>query len=137
MYIPVWTRVCFRRAPGSRFVPPVRREEREGGGGREGCLDAVRSRVQCGGPSSSGTTGMLPPEMEGDERLRNIEPRMVELIMNEVGWYATSVAVQVYGISCLCQIMDHGAPVQWEDIAGLQFAKATIKEIVVWPMLRP
>ena len=26
----------------------------------------------------------LPPELEGDERLRNIEPRMVELITNEV-----------------------------------------------------
>lgn len=33
--------------------------------------------------------------------------------------------------------MDHGAPVSWDDIAGLEFAKATIKEIVVWPMLRP
>ena len=33
--------------------------------------------------------------------------------------------------------MDHGAPVQWDDIAGLQFAKGAIKEIVVWPMLRP
>ena len=35
------------------------------------------------------------------------------------------------------QIMDHGAPVDWDDIAGLEFAKASIKEIVVWPMLRP
>ncbi|MBN3280720.1 FIGL1 protein, partial [Polyodon spathula] len=26
---------------------------------------------------------------------------------------------------------------KWDDIAGLEFAKATIKEIVVWPMLRP
>ncbi len=33
--------------------------------------------------------------------------------------------------------MDHGPPVAWDDIAGLEFAKATIKEIVVWPMLRP
>ena len=38
---------------------------------------------------------------------------------------------------CVFQIMDHGAPVQWDDIAGLQFAKGAIKEIVVWPMLRP
>lgn len=73
-----------------------------------------------------------------DERLKNIEPKMVELIENE--------------------IMDNGAPVNWDDIAGLvswqttilrsrmnsygllgnqEFAKATIKEIVVWPMLRP
>ena len=48
------------------------------------------------------------------------------------------------GYMCACvspllaaKIMDHGAPVSWDDIAGLDFAKATIKEIVVWPMLRP
>lgn len=35
------------------------------------------------------------------------------------------------------KVMDHGAAVSWEDIAGLEFAKKTIKEIVVWPMLRP
>lgn len=33
--------------------------------------------------------------------------------------------------------MDHSAPVAWDDIAGLEFAKTTIKEIVVWPMMRP
>jgi len=33
--------------------------------------------------------------------------------------------------------MDHSAPVAWEQIAGLEFVKKTIKEIVVWPMLRP
>ncbi|KAG1950598.1 fidgetin-like protein [Pimephales promelas] len=52
-----------------------------------------------------------------DERLKNFEPKIIELIMSE--------------------IMDHGPPVAWDDIAGLEFAKATIKEIVVWPMLRP
>ena len=35
------------------------------------------------------------------------------------------------------QIMDSTAPVQWDDIAGLRFAKESIKEIVVWPMMRP
>ena len=33
--------------------------------------------------------------------------------------------------------MDNGAAVQWDDIAGLQYAKESIKEIVVWPMMRP
>ncbi len=28
--------------------------------------------------------GQLPPELEGNERLKNTEPRMVELILNEV-----------------------------------------------------
>ncbi|KAJ3416155.1 hypothetical protein HDV05_002800 [Chytridiales sp. JEL 0842] len=52
-----------------------------------------------------------------DERLKNIEPRMIEAIMNE--------------------IIDKGGPISWEDIAGLEHAKNTIKEVVVWPMLRP
>ena len=33
--------------------------------------------------------------------------------------------------------MDKSNPVSWEDIAGLDHAKKSIKEIVVWPMLRP
>lgn len=38
---------------------------------------------------------------------QNIEPKMVELIMNE--------------------IMDNGPPVSWDDIAGLELAKTTIQ----------
>ena len=41
-----------------------------------------------------------------DERLKNIEPKMVELITNE--------------------IMDLGPSVEWDDIAGLEFAKKTV-----------
>ncbi|ESP03936.1 hypothetical protein LOTGIDRAFT_212112 [Lottia gigantea] len=52
-----------------------------------------------------------------DERLKGIDPKMIELINNE--------------------IMDHGPKLTWDDVAGLEFAKKTIKEIVVWPMLRP
>ena len=42
-----------------------------------------------------------------DERLKNIEPKMVELITNE--------------------IMDHGPTIGWNDIAGLEFAKKTVR----------
>ncbi|BES96820.1 Vps4 C terminal oligomerisation domain [Nesidiocoris tenuis] len=59
----------------------------------------------------------LQEDEEVDERLKNIEPRMIELIKNE--------------------IMDCGSRITWDDIAGLHFAKTTIQEIVVWPMLRP
>lgn len=52
-----------------------------------------------------------------DERLKNIDPKMVQLIRSE--------------------IMDSGATISWEDIAGLEFAKNSIQEAVVWPMLRP
>ena len=53
--------------------------------------EEVRSRVlynssRNGSSNGQGSSKGLPPELEGDERLRNIEPRMVELIMNEVIW---------------------------------------------------
>lgn len=52
-----------------------------------------------------------------DEKMKNIDPKMIELIKSE--------------------IMDNGSPIHWEDIAGLQFAKSAIQEAVIWPMLRP
>ncbi|KAI5697679.1 hypothetical protein M8J75_014042 [Diaphorina citri] len=58
----------------------------------------------------------LEPELE-DERYKGIDKVMIERIENE--------------------IMDQGKPVTWDDIAGLTFAKQTIQEVIVWPMLRP
>ncbi|NXH79505.1 FIGL1 protein, partial [Hydrobates tethys] len=90
------------RGPFGKFVPPVPKQDGSENGG-----------AQCK-PHARGATD---PSLPVDERLKTIEPKMVELIMQE--------------------IMDHGPPVNWDDIAGVEFAKATIKEIVVWPMLRP
>lgn len=64
-------------------MPPIKKDQDDG----SSFGDEVRSRVLYGGrgPSSKGTSdSQLPPELEGDERLKNIEPRMVELIVNEV-----------------------------------------------------
>ncbi|NXY92403.1 FIGL1 protein, partial [Alcedo cyanopectus] len=90
------------RGPFGKFVPPVPKQDGNENGGAQ-CKPHLR--------------GAADPLLPVDERLKNIEPKMVELIMHE--------------------IMDHGPPVNWDDIAGVEFAKATIKEIVVWPMLRP
>ena len=35
------------------------------------------------------------------------------------------------------EILSSSPDVHWDDIAGLEFAKKTIKEIIIWPMLRP
>ncbi|XP_006161861.1 fidgetin-like protein 1 isoform X2 [Tupaia chinensis] len=86
-----------------KFVPPIPKQD---GAEQNGGMQYK--------PYGAGPTEQAHPV---DERLKNLEPKMIELIMNE--------------------IMDHGPPVSWEDIAGVEFAKATIKEIVVWPMLRP
>ncbi|XP_044858923.1 fidgetin-like protein 1 isoform X2 [Mauremys mutica] len=90
------------RGPFGKFVPPVPRQDGNENGGPQ-------YKPYGAGPTES--------SFPVDERLKNIEPKMIELIMHE--------------------IMDHGPPVNWDDIAGVDFAKATIKEIVVWPMLRP
>ncbi|XP_021502848.1 fidgetin-like protein 1 [Meriones unguiculatus] len=87
-----------------KFVSPVSNKE-------DGSEQSGRMKQKSTRADSTEPTHLF------DDCLKNIEPRMVELIMNE--------------------IMDHGPPVHWEDIAGVEFAKATIKEIVVWPMLRP
>lgn len=85
------------RGAFSKFVSPLPRQDEE------------QSSI------SSNSSNQEAPIL--DERLKNFEPKIIELIMSE--------------------IMDHGPPVAWDDIAGLEFAKTTIKEIVVWPMLRP
>ena len=54
---------------------------------------------------------------EDDERYKNLDPRMVETIENE--------------------IMEKDCQLTWDDIAGLEFAKKTINEIIIRPMLRP
>ncbi|KAH9490010.1 Fidgetin-like protein 1 [Bulinus truncatus] len=89
-----------RRGPAAKFIPPVLTQDSDE---QKGTIKQVSS-------NNVGTEHQ-------DERLRGIDPKMIELINNE--------------------IMDHGPIVTWSDIAGLSFAKKTIKEIVVWPMLRP
>lgn len=86
------------RGTFSKFVSPIPRQGEE--------------EEECGTRHNSNQEPQIL-----DERLKNFEPKIVELIMSE--------------------IMDHGPPVTWDEIAGLEFAKTTIKEIVVWPMLRP
>ncbi|XP_074642561.1 fidgetin-like protein 1 isoform X2 [Tubulanus polymorphus] len=80
-----------RRGLSSKFVPPLVKDDEE--------------------PEPE------PGNELQDERLKHIEPKMIELITSE--------------------IMDQGPSITWNDIAGLEFAKKTIQEIVVWPMLRP
>ena len=52
-----------------------------------------------------------------DERYKNLDPRMVEQIEGEILEKSTSVS--------------------WDDITGLDFAKKTIKELIILPLVRP
>ncbi|KFB46202.1 hypothetical protein ZHAS_00014206 [Anopheles sinensis] len=102
-----------RRTLGSKFVCPVRPDNEEQQGGSGGANPSLY-RAQSNGQGSSNEDSQ---EEEIDERLKNIDPKMVELIRSE--------------------IMDRFQPLSWDDIAGLDYAKTIIKEAVVWPILRP
>lgn len=73
--------------------------------------------VKGGKEGEKGNPGADLPEEMQDERYKNLDPRMVENIENE--------------------IMERQLEITWDDIAGLEFAKKTINEIIIWPMLRP
>ncbi|OAY64046.1 Fidgetin-like protein 1 [Ananas comosus] len=93
-----------RRGLRGNFVPPVRNN-----GGNTGNM--ISSRV-------SGNLDMLcGPDGELPEKLRNLEPRLIEHVSNE--------------------IMDKDPNVRWDDIAGLEHAKKCVTEMVIWPLLRP
>lgn len=86
-----------------KFVPPI--------GGQQGGSDKKQAY------SDKSESFATESKYEGFEWMKNIDPKMIELVENE--------------------IMDHGPQINWDDIAGLEFAKTTIQEIVIWPMLRP
>ncbi|KAJ9540351.1 hypothetical protein OSB04_026857 [Centaurea solstitialis] len=72
-------------------------------------------------PSSNSTKKFIDmlrgPDGELPAKLRSVEPYLIERISNE--------------------IMNNDPNVRWEDIAGLQFAKKCVTEMVIWPLLRP
>ncbi len=51
------------------------------------------------------------------EELARHDPKLLDLVCNEV--------------------LDTGACISWDDIAGLEHAKELVQELVVWPMLNP
>ncbi|CAL4906937.1 unnamed protein product [Urochloa decumbens] len=103
-----------RRGPRGSFVPPIRNNGGSGttisrvtGKSDDSMEDSTRKCIEmlCG------------PDGELPEKLRNLEPRLIEHVSNE--------------------IMDRDPNVRWDDIAGLEHAKKCVTEMVIWPLLRP
>ncbi|XP_078159436.1 P-loop containing nucleoside triphosphate hydrolases superfamily protein isoform X2 [Carex rostrata] len=105
-----------RRGPRGNFVPPIRNNNgntstmagsRMPGKGDDGLDDSIRKCMEllCG------------PDGEIPEKLKNIEPRLIEHISNE--------------------IMEKDPNVRWSDIAGLEHAKKCVMEMVIYPLIRP
>ncbi|KAK9120076.1 hypothetical protein Scep_018169 [Stephania cephalantha] len=104
-----------RRGIRSNFVPPIRSNGSNGG------HTTSRSSGKCDDGLDDTTKRCLEmlygPDGELPEKLRNLEPRLIEHVSNE--------------------IMDRDPNVRWDDIAGLEHAKKCVTEMVIWPLLRP
>ena len=105
-----------RPPPPSRGGPQISQGLRKkyqpprriGGGGGGG----QKPRPSSSGPNGDGDDGEdLPEELKG------LDKELVDKIQNE--------------------ILDSGDPVTFSDIAGLNDAKQTVREMVCWPMKRP
>ncbi|KAL3526181.1 hypothetical protein ACH5RR_014553 [Cinchona calisaya] len=104
-----------RRGIRGNFIPPIKSNGNSGGN--------VTSRIAGKGEDALDDSTkkclelLCGPDGELPEKLRNLEPRLIEHVSNE--------------------IMDRDPNVRWDDIAGLEHAKKCVTEMVIWPLLRP
>jgi len=89
------------------FVPPYKKTEEATTAEANGPINPMLQKALAG---PSGKAGDVHP------KLQSCDPKLIELITFE---------------------MMESVGVTWDDIAGLHFAKKTLREIVVWPLLRP
>eukprot|EP00270_Netrium_digitus_P010450 TRINITY_DN3243_c0_g1_i1.p1 TRINITY_DN3243_c0_g1~~TRINITY_DN3243_c0_g1_i1.p1 ORF type:complete len:635 (-),score=158.14 TRINITY_DN3243_c0_g1_i1:177-2081(-) len=103
----------LRRGVRSSFVSPVRPMESnaEGTVARPFTSKEQQEVLPAWLEALRDEAGQLP------ERLRNLEPRLLEHISNE--------------------IMTKNTHTTWKDIAGLEHAKRCVTEMVIWPLKRP
>ncbi|KAF9947611.1 hypothetical protein BGZ72_010424 [Mortierella alpina] len=86
-------------------------------GGRKRPAGTAAAGSVGGAGTSTSQTSVLAETKSKVSRLKNIDSKLANMILNEV--------------------MIDGATVTWDDIAGLSFAKQALKEIVILPALRP
>ncbi|VDK33601.1 unnamed protein product [Taenia asiatica] len=108
-----------RKTLGSRcsrtaFVPPFTRSSNEAQ--QSAGSDSIFNRQNPSAPRPT-TTAENEDSTLVDERLKQFDQKIVDLIMSE--------------------IMDSKTKITWDDIAGLHSVKSALKEVVIFPMLRP
>lgn len=117
------TSTNFKRV--NKFVSPLISNKsqdddppaQQGGGGVGARNKQPAAAGDAAGKKGGGPGSTVPEEMLADERLKNVDPVMIEAILNE--------------------IMSKVSHVTWDEIAGLEHAKSIIKEVVIYPMRRP
>ncbi|KAG7378319.1 hypothetical protein PHYPSEUDO_010245 [Phytophthora pseudosyringae] len=119
------------RGPPSGVYHPVNQDLLLGGGGNSDSdnngyslgSSAVSKKfvspMNDGGANKGSKKQSTSPakDVNIDPRLKSCDPELIEKIEME--------------------IVDNGDPITFDDIAGLQFAKKCVNELVIWPMARP
>ncbi|GJP36609.1 hypothetical protein CLOM_g21098, partial [Closterium sp. NIES-68] len=104
-----------RRGVRSGFVSPVRASQQANGG-------TLPRQAASKDPGMNESTLRCLEELQDEDgqlpdTLKNIEPRLIEQICNE--------------------IMTQDTNTRWSDIAGLEHAKQCVTEVIIWPLKRP
>ncbi|QLL32295.1 hypothetical protein HG536_0C04640 [Torulaspora globosa] len=81
-------------------------------------------------PSSAAPPVLVAEGCEGDTQ--KLKDELEDDIINSLTGVDKGAAKQIFA-----EIVVHGDEVHWEDIAGLEGAKSSLKEAVVYPFLRP
>ena len=108
-------RLGLRRPP---FTPPLAQPPGGGVG-----MDKVMSATVQGSKSGEDDEGTIPAFLLNEDgsvphQLEGLDPKLIVQVANE--------------------ILDRkGTKVDWDDIAGLEHAKQSIEEAIVWPLRRP
>ena len=105
-----------------KFVPPTKNKNKGYNNINSGSANksnnnnqSALSKVLLSNPNLPQLDESKQAELE--EKLKGFDEKMIEFIQSE--------------------ILSSSPDVHWDDIAGLDFAKKTIKEIIIWPMLKP
>ncbi|KAJ2742624.1 Fidgetin-like protein 1 [Coemansia sp. BCRC 34301] len=113
-----------KKPSNRRFYPPVRRstttqsDNDNDNDNDDATLPPSKVRsTKRGIPSLHPKKEPTPAPEPLDDRLKNIDPRMIEMIENE--------------------ILTSSQAVSWDDIAGLNQAKRAVHMAVIYPLLRP
>ncbi|CAM8992285.1 unnamed protein product [Rhodiola kirilowii] len=104
-----------RRGVRGNFIPPIK--SNGGNGGTMTSRNTTKGDDALDESTKKCLEMLCGPDGELPEKLRNLEPRLLEHVSNE--------------------IMDRDPNVRWDDIAGLDHAKKCVTEMVIWPLLRP
>lgn len=128
-----------RRNINSKFVPPIAAVVSTP-------TTTIMARYDQASSDLPTNDSSLDPLLN-DERLKHIDPKMIEMIRSEIMHKQTHIGMHVRPMTSVISILlmhfSYSSHtffwlfVGWDDIAGLDYAKKIIKEAIVWPLLRP